>query len=62
MKLFFPPLQTRARILILYSFCLHYFEFPALLTGHSQQRKSAGNSKLCKQKMNNIRFLTYYLL
>ena len=46
---------------MLYIFCLHYFEFPALLTGHSQHRKSAGNSKWCKQKMNNIRFLTFWL-
>ena len=38
------------------------FKFPSLLTGHCQQRKSAGNSKWCKQKMKNIIFLTYTLL
>ena len=54
--------KNQIRIIMLYIFCLHYFEFPALLTGHSQQRKSAGNSKQCKQKINNIIFLTYSLL
>ena len=54
--------KNQIRILILYNFCLHYFEFTALLTGHSQQRKSAENLKQCDQKMNNIRFLTQVIV
>ena len=44
-KMEFLKAKVLIRILILYIFCFHYFEFPALLTGHSQLRKSAGNSK-----------------
>ena len=32
--------KVKIRILILYIFCLHYFEFPALLTSHFSREKA----------------------
>ena len=48
--------KNQIRILILYIFSLHYFEFPALLTGHSQQRKTREfKSNVNKQSGNEMR-------
>ena len=47
--------NQKVRNLILFIFCLHYFEFPALFLRMAV--KSAVNSKWCKQKMYNIRIL-----
>ena len=46
----------------MYIFCLQYFEFPALLTGHSQQGKSAGNSNEQYQNSYLIFPLAYFIL
>ena len=43
------------RILILYIFCLHYFEFPALLTVHNRRENA-------REIQNSVQYQNYNLI